>query len=435
MATVAQALQNERYRAHRAVRTLLEVLATKPTLLVLDDFHWADSASIELTGALLRRPPAAPVLLVLAFRPRQLPGRLAAELSRAERNDLVTRIELAPLSAPAARELLGTGFGGPRRRSSTRRAAECRSTSSSWRGGVGRRRAAARRGDSGAELQNVPSMVQSALAEELTLLSDGGRRVLQGAAVAGDPFEPELAAAAAGMTEAGELTALDELLELDFVRPTTCRGASASAIRSSAAPSTRRRPPAGASAPTSARRRHSPRAAPRRGAGPPRRALRAPGRRRAVALLAGAGEDAAGRASGSADRWYGGARGCSGGARARRGPVRILLAARRRSPRSAGARESHEVLEAESGALRRSKRRAVRGSRPTACAGIERPSGAAGAANARLRERRQVEPGQRRPSRWRSSWRTTATTAPTRRTMRRGPSRAAEEAEALGDPR
>ena len=64
------ALQHERYRSHRAVRALLERLAaTKPLVLVLDDFHWADSASVELLGALLRRPPAAPVLIAVARRP------------------------------------------------------------------------------------------------------------------------------------------------------------------------------------------------------------------------------------------------------------------------------------------------------------------------------------------------------------------------------
>jgi predicted ATPase len=37
------ALQNERYRSHRAVRELLARLAkTRPLVLVLDDFHWAD---------------------------------------------------------------------------------------------------------------------------------------------------------------------------------------------------------------------------------------------------------------------------------------------------------------------------------------------------------------------------------------------------------
>ena len=60
----AVALQHERYRSHRAVRALLEQLAqTRPLVLVLDDFHWADSASVELLGALLRRPPAAAVLI------------------------------------------------------------------------------------------------------------------------------------------------------------------------------------------------------------------------------------------------------------------------------------------------------------------------------------------------------------------------------------
>ena len=38
------ALQDERYRTHRAVRELLEALAAaKPLVLILDDLHWADS--------------------------------------------------------------------------------------------------------------------------------------------------------------------------------------------------------------------------------------------------------------------------------------------------------------------------------------------------------------------------------------------------------
>ena len=66
----AVALQHERYRSHRAVRALLEHLAqTRPLVLVLDDFHWADSASVELLGALLRRPPAAAVLMAWRSAP------------------------------------------------------------------------------------------------------------------------------------------------------------------------------------------------------------------------------------------------------------------------------------------------------------------------------------------------------------------------------
>jgi predicted ATPase len=59
--------QNERYRSHRAVRTLLEHLAERrPLVLTFDDLQWADPASVELLGALLRRPPAGAVALVLA---------------------------------------------------------------------------------------------------------------------------------------------------------------------------------------------------------------------------------------------------------------------------------------------------------------------------------------------------------------------------------
>ena len=80
------------------MRALLEHLAkTRPLVLVLDDFHWADSASVELLGALLRRPPAAPVLIALAVRPRQMPERLAAALERAHRAAALSR---ASSSAP-----------------------------------------------------------------------------------------------------------------------------------------------------------------------------------------------------------------------------------------------------------------------------------------------------------------------------------------------
>ena len=70
-------LQHERYRTNRAVRELLERLAaTKPLVLILDDFHWADPASVDLAASLLHRPPDAGVLIVLAARPNHGPPRL-----------------------------------------------------------------------------------------------------------------------------------------------------------------------------------------------------------------------------------------------------------------------------------------------------------------------------------------------------------------------
>src|SRR3954453_11997512 len=80
------AIQHERYRSHRAVCVLLEMLAeTQPVLLVLDDVHWADPASVELLAALLHRPPAARVLLAIAVRPRQMAERLSSRIEHTQR--------------------------------------------------------------------------------------------------------------------------------------------------------------------------------------------------------------------------------------------------------------------------------------------------------------------------------------------------------------
>jgi DNA-binding CsgD family transcriptional regulator len=214
------ALQHERYRSHRAVRALLERLAeSTPLVLVLDDLHWADSASVELLGALLRRPPAAAVLMALARRLRHLPERLLVALERAQRAGALTGIELGALTPDEARALLGESVGhadvavlyeesggNPFYLEQLARSLD--------RGGATR---AAETSLTGIE---VPSAVATSLSEELGLLSDGGRRVLEGAAVAGDPFEPEMAAAAAAMSEPEAMDAVDELLQLDLVRNT-----------------------------------------------------------------------------------------------------------------------------------------------------------------------------------------------------------------------
>jgi hypothetical protein len=111
-------LESERYRLHRAVRALLEMLATgRALLLALDDLHWADEATVELLLYLLRRPPRAAVLGVLSFRSQQLACSLQAGLKAAEREGTLARaLELEPLSASETYELLGGGLGRAARR-------------------------------------------------------------------------------------------------------------------------------------------------------------------------------------------------------------------------------------------------------------------------------------------------------------------------------
>ena len=212
------ALQHERYRSHRAVRELLDqVAAAKPLVLVLDDFHWADSASAELLAALLRRPPAAPVLIAVAMRPHQMPHGLAGTLERAHREAMLTRITLSALTLAEAREFLSNtpeaaalyeeSGGNPFYLEQLARALERTAG------------AAAAAADMSLAI-GVPAAVASALTEELALLSGDARLVLEGAAVAGDPFEPELAAIAAARPETSALDAIDDILRLDLVRTT-----------------------------------------------------------------------------------------------------------------------------------------------------------------------------------------------------------------------
>ncbi len=211
---------DERYRAHRAVRRLLELLAgEQPLVVVLDDLHWSDEASIELLAALLRREPDAAVMLAIAFRPGQASPRLSAALAVPS----ARRIVLEQLTEAQATQLLGeldpraaatiyrAGGGNPFYLEQLSRARE--------EGTL----AAALDADSMDAVvagMPVPAAVAASLAEELASLPTMELGLLRAAAVAGEPFEPDLAAAIAELPVTDGLGALDTLLALDLVRPT-----------------------------------------------------------------------------------------------------------------------------------------------------------------------------------------------------------------------
>jgi DNA-binding CsgD family transcriptional regulator len=212
-----EGVADERYRAHRAMRALLEELArTRPLVLVLDDLQWSDGASTELIGALLRRRgPQAGVLLAVAFRPGQAPEQLRAALAV----PTAERLLLAPLDdaqavalldgAAGAADIVREAAGNP---FYLEQLARARGDGS---GAGGAARAPARDGE-----PVVPAAVEASIAEELAALAPAERALLMGAAVAGEPFEPDVAAAVAEQSTGEALTALDALLERDLLRAT-----------------------------------------------------------------------------------------------------------------------------------------------------------------------------------------------------------------------
>jgi DNA-binding CsgD family transcriptional regulator len=94
----------ERHRTLRAVRELLN--AAGPTVLVLEDVHWADAATLELLRFLVAEPPAHLALVVTYRREaldaaspvRGLAGQVSAEVERAW-------VDVPPLELVEVREL------------------------------------------------------------------------------------------------------------------------------------------------------------------------------------------------------------------------------------------------------------------------------------------------------------------------------------------
>jgi DNA-binding SARP family transcriptional activator/tetratricopeptide (TPR) repeat protein len=210
----------ERYWLHRAVRTLLETLSADGGLVLsLDDLQWTDDGTAELIDHLVRHPPRTPLLLALAYRPRQAPPRLAAALARAGTEGRAARVELGPLSPAEGAELCGANADHWR----FRRLYEASGGNPFYLEALARSAANESRpavpAVSAPVADDLPQSVRAALLEELGGLSATARVCTQAAAVLGDSFEAGMVAVVAQTGEAQALAALDEAADRDLVRP------------------------------------------------------------------------------------------------------------------------------------------------------------------------------------------------------------------------
>jgi DNA-binding NarL/FixJ family response regulator len=293
----------ERHRAHRAVRDLMERLAVKqPLALLLDDLHWADGASLELTFHLLRHPPRARVVLAFALRRGHADRAIEQAIESAARNsDSVHRVALGPLAPSDAAMLVDVPDP-----------AECERL---YRASGGNpfyilelaRMGASGHHDPGAAARdfNVPGAVVAAIVGELEGVSPPARRLAEGGAVAGDPFDLDLALVTTGTAQEDALAAVDELAARDLIRPAAVprrfhfrHPLVRHAVYESCAPGARlaahercANALAAQGAPAGSRAHHVERAARQ-------------GDLDAVAVLREAGEAAAERAPGSAAHWF-----------------------------------------------------------------------------------------------------------------------------------
>ena len=226
----------------QALRTLCERrLQQGPLMLVVEDLHWADAASIELLRFLVDRLADRPLMLLFTYRPvfdaRTLVTTQATH----------TAIRLGPLPAPDTQTLLGAFFGP----SASRLPAGLRELIVRRAGGnpfyleeivrslIGAGTLARENGGwacaTDAVTVDVPPTIQGLLLSRLDRLPSGARRLIQEAAVLGAVFDLQVLRKVCTEPDASESN-LDLLLDAELIAeiaPTSdVRGSAAASARS-----------------------------------------------------------------------------------------------------------------------------------------------------------------------------------------------------------
>jgi DNA-binding CsgD family transcriptional regulator len=83
-------------------------LTTEPTLLIVEDLHWVDAASVEVLRFIARRLDGSPLALWVSYREAEIDSRHSARVLLGDfaRLDGVTTLALEPLSVGAVAELV-----------------------------------------------------------------------------------------------------------------------------------------------------------------------------------------------------------------------------------------------------------------------------------------------------------------------------------------
>jgi DNA-binding CsgD family transcriptional regulator/tetratricopeptide (TPR) repeat protein len=189
-----------------AVRELLGSGRSNGMVVIIDDFHWADTNSIEMIEQLIHRPADGPLLVVIAQRPRQASARLRGALAHGVELDLTHRLELASLTLPQSARLLGLEESDPRLRQRHEDA-----------GGVPLYLLAL---DGLARSGRVPEQVATLLLDEVGQLGPCESLIVAAAAVLDDDWDLETLSAVAGVALERTREVLVLLTERDLFRPT-----------------------------------------------------------------------------------------------------------------------------------------------------------------------------------------------------------------------
>jgi tetratricopeptide (TPR) repeat protein len=193
-------------------RWLSHVAAVRPTVLVLDDLHWADQSSLELLDFVSRSVHSAPLLILGAHRPDELDAASQALL-----RGVAARGDHIPLDGLSLSEVcvLVAELAGPQVATESGRAIHRRS------GGhpLFVRELASLGDAAGGESQAVPAMVREAIARRLARADSSTHSLLQAAAVVGQELTAELLGSVLGWEADQVDRAIDSGVALGVLLP------------------------------------------------------------------------------------------------------------------------------------------------------------------------------------------------------------------------
>lgn len=100
--------EEERRRLFEAFTQFLLSIGARPLILFIDDLHWADRATLDWLGYLVRRLRDAPLLLVAAYRPEDAPIPLVHLTAGWAREGIARRLELPRLTNEESATLIAS---------------------------------------------------------------------------------------------------------------------------------------------------------------------------------------------------------------------------------------------------------------------------------------------------------------------------------------
>ena len=224
----------QRDRMYETVSSMiLEIARRRPLLLFLDDLHWADNATLQLLGYVVRSIHNARVLLVVAYRPEEVapvhgrPHPMTEAISRINREGISETLTLKRLDLRETRHLLSItlnrtnfpeGFvetifrqteGNPYFLEEVMKSLSDQGIinprDSQWHQKVDM------------TALTIPSSVRAVITQRISRLDPAASKTLQNASVLGQEFDFRVLSAISDMSEEDLVEALEKLMHARLV--------------------------------------------------------------------------------------------------------------------------------------------------------------------------------------------------------------------------